>query len=46
LAPTRCGTAERAKASPAWRYRELATMHMVPSNRPDELTELLLDLDS
>jgi pimeloyl-ACP methyl ester carboxylesterase len=38
--------AERAKASPAWRYRELATTHMVPSNRPDELTELLLELDS
>jgi pimeloyl-ACP methyl ester carboxylesterase len=38
--------ADRAKASPAWRYRELATTHMVPSNRPDELTKLLLDLDS
>jgi pimeloyl-ACP methyl ester carboxylesterase len=37
--------AERAKASPAWRYRELATTHMVPSNQPDELTTLLLDLD-
>lgn len=37
--------AERAKDSPAWRYREVATTHMVPSNRPDELTELLLDLD-
>jgi pimeloyl-ACP methyl ester carboxylesterase len=36
--------AERAKASPAWRYHELATTHMVPSNRPDELTELLLEL--
>jgi Alpha/beta hydrolase family len=38
--------AQRAKASPAWRYRELATTHMVPSNRPDELTKLLLDLDT
>ena len=38
--------AERAKASPAWRYRELATTHMVPSNCPDELAALLLDLPS
>lgn len=38
--------AERAKASPAWHYRELATTHMVPSNRPDELTEMLFDLVS
>lgn len=36
--------AERAKASSAWRYRELATTHIVPSNRPDELTELLLEV--
>jgi pimeloyl-ACP methyl ester carboxylesterase len=38
--------AARAKASPAWRYHELDTTHMVPINRPDELTDLLLDLDS
>jgi pimeloyl-ACP methyl ester carboxylesterase len=38
--------AERAKASPRWRYRELATTHMVPSNCPDRLTELLLELAS
>ena len=37
--------AERAKASPDWHYRELATTHIVPSNCPDELTELLLDLE-
>ena len=37
--------AERAKTSPAWHYRELATTHMVPSNRPDDLAALLLDLD-
>ena len=36
--------ANRAKASPDWRYRELATTHMVPSNCPDELTDLLLEL--
>ena len=38
--------AERAKGSPAWRYHELATTHMVASNCPDELTELLLDLEA
>ena len=26
--------AERAKASPAWAYHEIATTHMVASNRP------------
>ncbi len=36
--------AERAKASPAWRYREVATNHMVASNRPEELARLLLEL--
>ena len=36
--------ADRAKASPAWRYREVATSHMVASNRPEELVRLLLEL--
>jgi pimeloyl-ACP methyl ester carboxylesterase len=36
--------AHRAKASDAWSYREIETTHMVPSNRPNELTELLLKL--
>jgi pimeloyl-ACP methyl ester carboxylesterase len=36
--------AERARSSPAWRYREIATNHMVASNRPHELAELLLEL--
>jgi pimeloyl-ACP methyl ester carboxylesterase len=36
--------ANRALASSAWSYREIETTHMVPSNRPDELTELLLEL--
>lgn len=35
--------AEHAKASPAWRYREVATNHMVACNRPDELARLLLE---
>ncbi len=38
--------ADRAKASPAWRYREIATTHMVPSNRPGDLAQLLLELVS
>ena len=36
--------ADRAKASPAWRYQELATTHMIPSNRPGDLTGLLSEL--
>jgi pimeloyl-ACP methyl ester carboxylesterase len=36
--------ADRATASPAWRYHEIATNHMIPSNRPEELARLLLDL--
>jgi pimeloyl-ACP methyl ester carboxylesterase len=36
--------ADRTKSSPAWRYREIETTHMVPSNRPAELAELLLEL--
>jgi pimeloyl-ACP methyl ester carboxylesterase len=36
--------AERARSSPAWRYREVATNHMIPNNRPAELTAILLEL--
>ena len=36
--------ADRAMASPAWRYREIATGHMIASNRPEELARLLLEL--
>jgi hypothetical protein len=36
--------ADRALASPAWRYREIATGHMIASNRPGELARLLLEL--
>ena len=36
--------ADRAKASPAWRYREIVTNHMIASNRPEELAGLLLEL--
>lgn len=38
------GAAERARTSPDWRYREIATNHMVASNRPQELAQLLLEL--
>ncbi len=30
--------------SPAWRYREIGTNHMIASNRPEELVRLLLEL--
>lgn len=37
-------TAERARASERWRYREIDTNHMVVSNRPQEVVDLLLEL--
>jgi pimeloyl-ACP methyl ester carboxylesterase len=36
--------ARRARESPAWRYHEIATNHMVPENRPAELAGLLRTL--
>jgi pimeloyl-ACP methyl ester carboxylesterase len=36
--------AARAKASAAWSYHEIATNHMVPNNRPQELADILLTL--
>lgn len=36
--------AQRAQSSPAWNYREIATDHLVPLNRPGELAEMLLEL--
>jgi pimeloyl-ACP methyl ester carboxylesterase len=36
--------AARAQSSPSWGYREVTTNHMVPVNRPQELTERLLEL--
>jgi hypothetical protein len=44
---TRCGSADaadRARRSPAWRYREIATGHMIPTNRPGDLVRMLLEL--
>jgi pimeloyl-ACP methyl ester carboxylesterase len=34
--------ARRASASGAWHYHEIATNHMVASNRPEELSRLLI----
>ncbi|NEK57186.1 alpha/beta hydrolase [Geodermatophilus sabuli] len=36
--------AARARASEAWHHREIDTTHLVPQNRPRELTDLLLEL--
>jgi pimeloyl-ACP methyl ester carboxylesterase len=36
--------ADRARQSPAWRYREVDTNHMIPSNRPGDLVRLLVEL--
>ncbi|HEY2505903.1 MAG TPA: hypothetical protein VGI58_05265 [Streptosporangiaceae bacterium] len=36
--------ARHAQASPDWEYREIATSHLVPVNRPAELADLLLQL--
>lgn len=36
--------ADRTSTSPSWSYREIGTNHMIPTNRPEELTELLLEL--
>lgn len=37
-------SAARARSSDAWRYHEIATTHMVPENRPEELAALLTRL--
>ena len=36
--------AERAQASPHWSYHEIDTNHMVASNRPAELAQLLMEI--
>jgi hypothetical protein len=35
---------DHAKGSSKWRYREIETNHMIPNNRPEEMTALLLEL--
>ena len=37
-------TAAKYRAHPSWRYREVATNHMIPNNRPRDLVDLLLEL--
>lgn len=37
-------SARRTQKSPAWNYHEIATNHMVPMNRPEELAAIVLDL--
>jgi pimeloyl-ACP methyl ester carboxylesterase len=36
--------ADRTKASPRWGYYEIETNHMVPYNKPRELTDVLLEV--
>ena len=36
--------ADHAKTSPKWHYHEIATNHLIPSNCPDDLVKLLLEL--
>ena len=38
--------AERARSSAAWAYHEIDSNHMIPSNRPRELADILLDLST
>lgn len=37
-------TADHARASDRWRYREIDTNHMLLSNRPDQVVDVLLEL--
>ncbi|WGD50771.1 alpha/beta hydrolase [Bradyrhizobium sp. CB1650] len=36
--------ARHAKESPAWRYQEIATNHVVANNRPEELARILAEI--
>ena len=36
--------ARHAKGSPAWRYYEIATNHMIANNRPEELARILMSI--
>ncbi len=37
--------AHSTRNNPTWRYREIETNHMVPNNKPAELTQLLLEVN-
>jgi pimeloyl-ACP methyl ester carboxylesterase len=36
--------ADRTRDHPAWRYQEIATNHMIPFNRPEELAQILIGM--
>ena len=36
--------ADRVRNDPRWRYREIATSHMVQNEKPQELRDLLLEV--
>jgi len=38
--------ADRTRDDPRWRYREIATNHMIPFNRPQELVDILNEVAS
>jgi pimeloyl-ACP methyl ester carboxylesterase len=42
--PVFWAAADRARQSPAWRYRAIDTNHMIPHNRPAELATVLLEM--
>jgi pimeloyl-ACP methyl ester carboxylesterase len=42
--PVFAATGNRLKASPAWRYDEIATSHMVATNQPEALVKVLTEV--
>ncbi len=42
--PVFAATGNRIKASPAWRYDEIATSHMVAMNQPEALVKILIEI--
>jgi hypothetical protein len=42
--PVFAATGKRLKASPAWRYDEIATSHMVAMNQPEALVKILTEI--
>jgi hypothetical protein len=36
--------ADYTRSNPRWRYDEIATNHMIPFNRPQELAKILLEV--
>ena len=42
--PVFAATGNRLKASPAWRYDEIATSHMVAMNQPEALVRILTEV--